>query len=97
MAAHHHPGPSPRNGRSATVRRNALLTAWLRRPLPSALARTRDLAAEARHDPHARRAFHEALARLPAALRARRALPPQVEQAARTLEAPDTAGIGAMS
>lgn len=90
--AHHHPAPSPRTGRSATVRRNALLTAWLRRPPPHALARTRDLAAEARHDPHARRAPHEALARLPAAPGARRPLPPEVAHAARTL---DAAAVGA--
>ncbi|MDQ1073615.1 glycosyltransferase family 2 protein [Streptomyces canus] len=95
VVAHHHPAPSPRTGRPAVVRRNALLTAWLRRPLPYALARTRDLAGEARHDPHARQALREALARLPAALCARRPLPPQVERAARTLDLPDTAAIGA--
>ncbi|AJP05901.1 glycosyl transferase [Streptomyces cyaneogriseus subsp. noncyanogenus] len=86
VVAHHHPDPGPRTGRPAVVRRNELLTAWLRRPLPYALARTRALAAEARHDPHARRALREALGRLPAALRDRRALPPHVERAARRLE-----------
>lgn len=40
-------------------------TAWPRRPLPYALARTRALAADARHDPSARRALREAVARLP--------------------------------
>ncbi|MFI6436342.1 glycosyltransferase family 2 protein [Streptomyces sp. NPDC050759] len=94
VIAHHHPAPSPRTGRTVTVRRNALLTAWLRRPLPYALARTRDLAGEARHDPRARQALQETLARLPAALRARRPLPPQVERAARTLDTAATA-IGA--
>ncbi|MEU1573314.1 glycosyltransferase [Streptomyces collinus] len=94
VVAHHHPAPSPRNGRSATVRRNALLTAWLRRPLPYALARTRDLATEARYDPHARQALRETLARLPAALGARRPLPPDVEHAARKLDTAD-ATIGA--
>jgi hypothetical protein len=68
------------------VRRNEVLTAWLRRPLPHALARTRALAADARHDPHARRALREALSRLPAALRDRRPLPPHVERAARRLD-----------
>ncbi|MES4832475.1 glycosyltransferase, partial [Streptomyces anthocyanicus] len=53
VIAHHHPHPRPRTGRPAVVRRNALLTAWLRRPLPHALARTRALAADARRDPHA--------------------------------------------
>ncbi|MBQ0883116.1 glycosyltransferase [Streptomyces sp. WAC05458] len=86
VTAHHHPDPGPRTGRSAVVRRNELLTAWLRRPLPHALARTRDLAADARHDPHARRALRETLTRLPAALRARRPLPPHVERAARLLD-----------
>ncbi|MFD7436058.1 glycosyltransferase family 2 protein [Streptomyces sp. NPDC059861] len=91
VVAHHHPDPSPRTGRPVTVPRNALLTAWLRRPLPYALARTRDLTAEARHDPDARRALREALACLPAALRARSPLPPQVERAARTLDTASTA------
>ncbi|UUU25514.1 glycosyltransferase family 2 protein [Streptomyces sp. DSM 40750] len=86
VIAHHHPDPTPRTGRPAVVRRNDLLTAWLRRPLPYALARTRDLATEARRDPHARQALRETLARLPAALGARRPLPPHVERAARTLD-----------
>ncbi|MGZ3118568.1 glycosyltransferase family 2 protein [Streptomyces sp. H62] len=86
VTAHHHPDPAPRADRPAVVRRNALLTAWLRRPLPHALARTRALAAEARHDPHARRALRETLTRLPAALRARRPLPAHVERAARLLD-----------
>jgi GT2 family glycosyltransferase len=86
VTAHHHPAPAPRIDRPAVVRRNELLTAWLRRPVPYALARTRALAAEARHDGHARRALREALTRLPAALRERRPLPRHVERAARLLE-----------
>ncbi|MFE1754271.1 glycosyltransferase family 2 protein [Streptomyces anandii] len=86
VTAHHHPAPAPRTGRPAVQRRNELLTAWLRRPLPLALARTRCLAAEARRDPHARAALRGALARLPAALRARSPLPPHVENAARLLD-----------
>lgn len=86
VVAHHHPDPGPRDGRPAVQRRNALLTAWLRRPVPYALARTRALAADARRDGHARRALRETLSRLPAALRARRPLPPHVERAARLLE-----------
>ncbi|GGL81783.1 glycosyl transferase [Streptomyces fumigatiscleroticus] len=88
VVAHHHPDPTPRTGRPVRLLRNALLTAWLRRPLPYALARTRELAAEARHDPDARHALREALRRLPAALRARRTLPPHVERAARLLDGP---------
>ncbi|MFD5234564.1 glycosyltransferase family 2 protein [Streptomyces qaidamensis] len=86
VIAHHHPDPAPRNGRPAVQRRNELLTAWLRRPVPHALARTRDLAADARHDPTARQALRQTLARLPAALRARRPLPPYLERAARMLD-----------
>ncbi|GHD90766.1 glycosyltransferase family 2 protein [Streptomyces naganishii] len=86
VTAHHHPAPAPRTGRPAVQRRNELLTTWLRRPLPLALARTRDLTAEARRDPHARAALRGALARLPAAVRARRPLPPHVENAARLLD-----------
>lgn len=63
-----------------------MLTAWLRRPVRHALARTGALAAEARADTTARRALRETLTRLPAALRARRPLPPHVERAARRLE-----------
>ncbi|MFE0365552.1 glycosyltransferase family 2 protein [Streptomyces griseoaurantiacus] len=86
VVAHHHPAVTERPHRSAVVRRNELLTAWLRRPLPHALGRTRRLAAEARRDPAARRALRETLARLPAALRQRRPLPPEVERAARRVE-----------
>ncbi|WP_371668742.1 glycosyltransferase [Streptomyces sp. NBC_00289] len=85
VVAHHHPAPSPRSDRPAVVRRNELLTSWLRRPVPHALARTRALAADARRDHAARRALREALVRLPAASRARRPLPPHVERAARLL------------
>ncbi|WNM31096.1 glycosyltransferase [Streptomyces sp. Li-HN-5-11] len=91
VIAHHHPAPAPRTGRPAVQRRNELLTTWLRRPLPYALARTRALTAEARHDPHARSALRGTLARLPGALRARRPLPPHVERAARLLDE-DTGG-----
>ncbi|MFJ9967526.1 glycosyltransferase family 2 protein [Streptomyces avermitilis] len=86
VVAHHHPDPAPRTGRPVRVLRNELLTAWLRRPLPHALARTCGLAADARHDPAARQALRESLTLLPAALRARRPLPPHLERAARTLD-----------
>ncbi|GAA2247831.1 glycosyl transferase [Streptomyces ruber] len=86
VVAHHHPDPDARAGRMVRLRRNALLTAWLRRPLPFALERTHALAAAARHDPEARTALGEALTRVPAALRARRPLPPHVERSARLLD-----------
>jgi GT2 family glycosyltransferase len=86
VVAHHHPDPAPRNGRPAVQRRNELLTAWLRRPLPHALTRTRELATDARRDPTARQAMRQTLTRLPAALRARRPLPVYLERAARMLD-----------
>jgi GT2 family glycosyltransferase len=87
VVAHHHPAPGPRHGRSPTTRRNAVLTAWLRRPVGVALRGTAVLAADAgRGDRDARAALLGALARLPAALRARRRLPRAVERAARLLD-----------
>ncbi|MEU7281132.1 glycosyltransferase [Streptomyces sp. NPDC045431] len=86
VIAVHMPTGGVRTGRPARQLRNAVLTAWLRRPLPVALRHTRDLAADARRDPQARAALRELLERLPAALRARRPLPAAVEAAARRLE-----------
>ncbi|MFF9864804.1 glycosyltransferase family 2 protein [Streptomyces sp. NPDC013953] len=86
VVAVHRPTGGVRAGRPARQRRNAVLTAWLRRPLSVALRHTGTLAAEARQDPEARAALRELLARLPAALRARRPLPASVEAAARRLE-----------
>jgi GT2 family glycosyltransferase len=77
-----HDGPA----RRALQRRNALLTAWMRRP-PAVVARA--VAGEVRaaaRDSTARTALREALPRLPAAHRARRMLPPQVEDDVRLLE-----------
>ncbi|WP_069812104.1 glycosyltransferase family 2 protein [Streptomyces sp. TP-A0874] len=87
LVAHHHPAAEERPGRSPRVRRNALLTDWLRRPLRVALGGTGRLAlAAARRDPGAATALCSALVRLPAALRQRRTLPPHVEDAVRTVE-----------
>lgn len=86
VVARHDPAPSPRPGRGAVLLRNELLTAWLRRPLPLALRRTRALAARARYQPDARRALAGALLRMPAVLRARTPLPPRTEVAARMVE-----------
>ncbi|MGV9778869.1 glycosyltransferase family 2 protein [Streptosporangium sp. NPDC003464] len=86
VVAHHHPSPSrdPR-GRQVLAARNAVLTAVLRRPWP-VVART--ASAAARGGPAGRRGLWEAVPRLPAALAGRRRLPPQVEAARRSLEAP---------
>ncbi|MEV6653617.1 glycosyltransferase [Streptomyces sp. NPDC051219] len=86
LVAMHCPVGGPRTGRPAVMRRNAVLTAWLRRPLTVALRHTRVLASEARYDPEARKALREMFGRLPAALRARRPLPTAVEAAARRLD-----------
>jgi GT2 family glycosyltransferase len=87
VIAHHHPDPAARPGRSPLVRRNALLTDWLRRPLRLAARRTLRLAGEAaRGEPAATAALRATLLRVPGALVRRRRLPPEVERAARLLD-----------
>ncbi|WP_432536930.1 glycosyltransferase family 2 protein [Kineococcus arenarius] len=84
VVAHHHPSPS--RGSAASRRellgRNELLTAWMRRPLPVAAARSaRWLAEGGEH----RRAVLAAAPRLPRALRARRRPSAEVERRLRVL------------
>ncbi|MET9697009.1 glycosyltransferase [Streptomyces sp. NPDC006529] len=86
VVALHRPTGGVRPGRPAVQRRNAALTAWLRRPLGVAAHHTRRLAADATHDPEARQALLGLLERLPRALRSRHPLPPPVEAAARLLD-----------
>lgn len=87
LRARHHPEDHGRTGRPFLVRRNHVLTTCLRRPWPVVLHAGADLALAAAADhPGARRALKETLARLPAALARRRALPPHVEHAARLLD-----------
>ncbi|GHH87649.1 glycosyl transferase [Streptomyces sulfonofaciens] len=87
VTAHHRPAPGPRRGRSPLLLRNALLTAWLRRPLDLALCRTAELArSAARGEPAAARALAGTLPRLPGALAGRRLLPPGTEHAVRLVE-----------
>ncbi len=86
VVAVHSPVGGVRPGRPAVQRRNAVVTALLRRPLPVALRQARALALDARRDPDAREALRGVLARLPAALRERRTLPPAVEAAARRVD-----------
>ncbi|BCL26657.1 glycosyltransferase family 2 protein [Streptomyces aurantiacus] len=87
VVAHHHPDPGGRPGRSVRLRRNALLTAWLRRPVNVALRHTGRLAASAvSGEAGAMTALREALVRAPEALRRRRRLPPRVERDVRLLE-----------
>ncbi|HET9971176.1 MAG TPA: glycosyltransferase [Streptosporangiaceae bacterium] len=73
--------------RRRAERRNLLLTAWLRRPVPVALAETLRLARDAVRDPDDRAALAAATRKLPAALRSRRRLPAEVERKVRVLAA----------
>lgn len=78
VVAHHH--PSPRRGsaqeRRELLQRNALLTAWMRRPLAVA---ARSTAGALRREGEARRGALAALPRIPSALRQRRGTSPAVE------------------
>lgn len=87
LTARHLPEPGGRDGRNHLVRRNEVLTLWLRRPLPVALRASARLATSAvAGEPGARRALREVLVRWPAALARRSLLPAHVEQAARLLD-----------
>lgn len=86
VVAHHHPGTAgDRTGRARLQARNALVSSWLRRPLPVTLRHT---AAYARRSgsPVWRGALLDALRRLPAVVPARRVLPADVERQVRLLE-----------
>jgi GT2 family glycosyltransferase len=84
VVAHHRPFPGERSGRVRRQLRNALWTAWLRRPLSRALTVTARLVTEAGADgpPSLAAALHG----LPWVVRRRRVLPPDVERAARAIE-----------
>ncbi|BBL81012.1 glycosyl transferase [Rubrobacter xylanophilus] len=88
LVARHHPSPlrDARANRRRAVR-NALLTGWLRRPVPVALGRSLRVLRSSLRDPDARAGLAAALAGLPWALRGRRPLPPPVEAGFRLLEA----------
>jgi GT2 family glycosyltransferase len=86
VVAHHHPGAAgDRTGRARLQARNALVSCWLRRPLPVTLRHT---AAYARRSgsPVWRGALLDALRRLPAVVPERRLLPDDVERQVRQLE-----------
>jgi GT2 family glycosyltransferase len=72
VVAVHVPYAGGRGGRSWLGMRNALWTSWMRRPARKALRDSAALAAAAREDPLARRAFGAALRGLPWALASRR-------------------------
>jgi GT2 family glycosyltransferase len=84
VVAHHHPTP-PRDpaARQSLAVRNAVLTAVLRRPWRVVARRSLDAV---RRGPAGWHGLRTALPRLSRALRERRELPPEVEQASRLLE-----------
>jgi GT2 family glycosyltransferase len=86
VVAYHHPSPSrdPSARRRVQIR-NALWSAWLRRPLGGAARETAHLAALAMHQPGAWSGILLALAGLPWVLRERRPIHRELEAALRTL------------
>jgi GT2 family glycosyltransferase len=68
--------------------RNTLWFTWLRRPAPSALRRTAELAATVPRDATSAAAFAAALRGLPWVLRERRPVPPAVEASIQLLDQP---------
>jgi hypothetical protein len=89
VVAHHRPGPRASGPRSRRELRNALWTAWLRRPLRRALGRTTAIVASAGAGGPG--ALGEALRELPWVVRERRVAPPAVERGLRTIERPGRA------
>jgi GT2 family glycosyltransferase len=73
--------------------RNTLWTTWLRRPLPSALRRSRAIIASLPPDGTSARAVAEAVAGLPWVVREHRTVPPQVEHGLRLLEEPQRRSV----
>ena len=86
VVAHHHPAQGgQRPGRARLQARNALVSSWLRRPLPVTLRHTAAYLRGAR-SPVCRGALLDALRRLPDVVAARRRLPAHVEEQVRLLE-----------
>src|SRR5215203_5918239 len=86
VVAHHHPSPSrDRSGRRRVQVRNALWSAWLRRPLGGAARQTAQLAALAVHQRGASSGLLLAVLGLPWVLRERRPVPRELEAALRIL------------
>ena len=86
VVAHHHPSPSrDPSGRRRVQVRNALWSAWLRRPLDGAARRTAHLVALALHQPGAPSGLLLAMLGLPWVLRERRPVPRELEAALCTL------------
>jgi GT2 family glycosyltransferase len=84
VVAHHQPSRSGRGSRSHRELRNAIWTAWLRRPIGRALSITTGLLAGAGRDGPP--ALGAALRGLPWIVRQRRVAPPEVERALQAIE-----------
>jgi GT2 family glycosyltransferase len=86
VVAHHHPSPSrDPSGRRRVQVRNALWSAWLRRPLGGAARRTAHVAVQGMHQPGALSGVLAAVRGLPWVLRERRPVQRDLEHALRTL------------
>jgi GT2 family glycosyltransferase len=87
VVAHHHPPASgPRPERRSLTLRNALWSAWLRRPASVAARESARAARVALRDRVAARGVAAALAGMPWVLRERRTGPPRVEAMRRALD-----------
>lgn len=84
-----HHAPSPRRDlhrRNWTSVRNALWSAWLRRPWPGAIRKTSAIARTILNDPGTRKGVAAAIAGLPWVLSERRTVPREVERLIRLIE-----------
>jgi len=89
VVVHHEPSRTRQpSGRRRLGIRNTLWTIWLRRPVRSALRRSRAVLASAPKDRHTLAAVAAALGGLPWVLREREVVPDRVEHALRLLEEP---------
>jgi N-acetylglucosaminyl-diphospho-decaprenol L-rhamnosyltransferase len=83
---HHHPSTRDGAGRRRLLARNALWCAWMRRPLPHAVARTLGYARRGLRDRDVRRGVVDAIVGLRWALGHRTAVPPDVQCALDVLD-----------
>jgi GT2 family glycosyltransferase len=87
IVAHHHPSPARnRAARRRRETRNDLWSAWLRRPLPAAIAATRHAMRTAIHDRAVRLGFTDALREARWVLANRMPIPREIERDVRRAE-----------
>ena len=95
LVAYHHPSPvRDESKRKRHEVRNALWSAWLRRPLPSAWAATRRILKSSLRDPAQRAGIRDALSRMPWVLSARDPVPGTID---RQLQMAEEAWMGGSS